>query len=232
MHIPALIFARMDSRRLPGKALRPLGGTAILERVVDRLRHAATLSEIIVCTSDRDIDTPIADFAGSLGIRAFRGDALDVLGRAHAAATWAKADAVVRISGDSPFIDPDLVDRLVTHHRNERPDITTNVHPRTYPPGMSVEVVSAQTLQNLDADVPEGADREHVTPFIYRHERRFRIDNIAMTPAATDVDLALDTEQDYARQVRLMAMLSDNPGIDEIIAAARQIDAPQKESAL
>ncbi|MEX0692958.1 MAG: NTP transferase domain-containing protein [Rhodospirillales bacterium] len=231
MHIPALIFARMDSSRLPGKALMPLAGQPVLGRVIRRLALADEIDGIVVCTSDRAVDDPIAAFAEVRKVGLFRGSAEDVLGRAAAAARSLNADAVVRISGDSPFIDPVLVDQLISAHRDIEPDLTTNVHPRTYPAGLSVEVLAMPTLQKLDQVVSEPADREHVTPYIYRHADDFRIRNVAAPEPLRDVDLALDTETDFTFQSWLAGEVADDAGLDKIIAAARRYPARLKEAA-
>ena len=91
MHIPALIFARMDSTRLPGKALKPLAGQPVLGRVIRRLSQSGEIDGIVVCSSDRAIDDPIAAFAEDKKVGLFRGSAEDVLGRAAAAARRAAA---------------------------------------------------------------------------------------------------------------------------------------------
>lgn len=231
MHIPALIFARMDSTRLPGKALKLLAGQSVLGRVIRRLSQAGEIDGIVVCTSDRAIDDPIAAFAEDKKVGLFRGSAHDVLGRAAAAARSLNADAVVRISGDSPFMDPALVDQLVMAHRDVQPDLTTNVHPRSYPAGLSVEVIAMTALEKLDQVVPEPADREHVTPYLYRHAGDFRIENIAAAEPLRDVDLALDTEADFTFQSWLAGEVAENAGLDKIIAAARRYPARLKEAA-
>lgn len=231
MHIPALIFARMDSTRLPGKALKLLAGQPVLGRVIRRLSQAGEIDGIVVCTSDRAIDDPIAAFAEDKKASLFRGSAHDVLGRAAAAARSLNADAVVRISGDSPFMDPALVDQLVRAHRDVQPDLTTNVHPRSYPAGLSVEVIAMTALEKLDQATPEPADREHVTPYLYRHDDDFRIENIAAAEPLRDVDLALDTEADFTFQSWLAGEVAENAGLDKIIAAARRYPARLKEAA-
>jgi spore coat polysaccharide biosynthesis protein SpsF len=231
MHIPALVFSRMDSSRLPGKALKPLAGAPVLARVLHRLSHAREIDGIVVCTSARVVDDPIAAFADKMHMGLFRGATDDVLGRALAAAAYLKADAVVRISGDSPFMDPALVDVLVTQHRAGTPDITTNVHPRSYPAGMSVEVIATATLEKLDGTVTDPAEREHVTQHLYRNSSAFRIENVAAPDNLGDVDLALDTDDDFVFQSWLAAEVAADAALDTIVEAARRYRAHEKENA-
>jgi len=220
-HIPALVFSRMDSTRLPGKALLELAGVPVLGRVLNRLGMCRELDGIVVCTTTRSIDDPIAEFADNAGVQIVRGDTFDVLSRARAAMMMISADAAVRISGDSPFIDPALVDKMVSLHRQTPCDLTTNVHPRTFPAGMSVEVIQAQSLAKLDQQSLSADDREHVTTYFYRHADQFEINNHAAKAPHTDVDLALDTEDDFAFQNWLGAQIADDANLKAIVAAAR-----------
>ena len=121
------IFARLDSRRLPGKALMPIAGRPLLGHVIDRARRARRVDRVIVATTDRPVDDPIAAFADGEGVSVFRGDAADVLGRAVACARAFRLATLVRISGDSPFIDPGLIDHMLEVHAADRPDATTNM---------------------------------------------------------------------------------------------------------
>lgn len=222
MHIPALIFTRMDSRRLPGKAMKRLGDAPVLAWVVQRLFTSRELDGIVVCTSDRAVDDPVTEVSDKLRTGLFRGAADDVLGRALAAARYLNADAVVRISGDSPFMDAGLVDKVVRRFRDETPDIATNVHPRTYPAGMSIEVIATATLERLDRAVTGIADREHVTKYLYEHPDGYRIDNVAAPESLRDVDLALDTEADFAFATWLAGEVAVDAGLDTIVEAARR----------
>lgn len=222
MHIPALIFSRMDSRRLPGKAMMRLGDAPVLAWVVQRLLGSRELDGIVVCTSDRAVDDPVTVVSDKLRVGLFRGCAEDVLGRALAAAKYLNADAVVRISGDSPFMDSRLVDTVVRRFRDETPDIATNVHPRTYPAGMSVEVIATATLERLDRDVKDMADREHVSKYLYEHPDGYRISNVAAPESLRDVDLALDTPEDFEMATWLAGEVAADADLDTIIAAARR----------
>jgi spore coat polysaccharide biosynthesis protein SpsF len=231
MHIPALIFSRMDSSRLPGKALKPLAGAPVLAWVLHRLSRSRELDGIVVCTSTRAVDDPIAEIAEKMKTGLFRGATDDVLGRALAAAEYLNADAVVRISGDSPFMDPGLVDTVVQRFRDTAPDIATNVHPRSYPAGMSVEVIATASLQKINQAVTEAADREHVTTYLYRNAGDFRIENVAAPVSLRDVDLALDTPEDFVFQEWLAGEVADDADLDTIIKAARHYKTRLEEAA-
>src|SRR5690606_5239919 len=112
-------FARMGSSRLPGKSLTDIGGRTVLGCLIDRLGLLKQPARLIVATSDQAVDDAIADFCATdamcreLGIQVFRGALLDVLGRAAACARAFNLDPLVRISGDSPFMDPAVIDRVI-----------------------------------------------------------------------------------------------------------------------
>lgn len=222
-----VIFARMTSSRLPGKTLTDLGGRVILGRLVDRMAHLAEPAGLVVATSDQAEDDPIVRFCETdetcrrLGVKSFRGALKDVLGRAAACARALDLDPLVRISGDSPFMDPAIIDRCIERHRTAAPDLTTNRYPRTFPPGITVEAISRACLERLDAETTKDEDREHVTTFVYRHADRFRIENVAATrPGLPEVTLTVDTPEDLAVARKLQARLDALGGpLDHMITA-------------
>ena len=174
----AVIQARMGSSRFPGKMLARLGGIPLLEWVVRRLLRAASLTQIVLATSDRDSDDALAELATSLGIAVFRGSEADVLGRFVGAASMAGADNVVRICADNPFIDPAEVDRLVRYFADNPCDYACNHQDRLgsgYADGFGAEILSLSLLTRLAGIVVEPRYREHVTLYLWDHQTGYRI---------------------------------------------------------
>jgi spore coat polysaccharide biosynthesis protein SpsF len=197
--IPIYIFARMSSRRLPGKAMRDIAGRPMLARVIERCLAARRGAGVVVVTSDRADDDAIVSLVAGSGASVFRGSLDDVLGRAVACAAAGGHEDFVRISGDSPFIDPEIIDLGIDTHERLRPDLTTNTTPRTCPPGLSVEVVHAATLARALREGATVEDREHVTPWVYRHAAMLRIESFAPAIAfPSGVRLTVDTEAQLA----------------------------------
>ncbi len=195
-----IIFARYDSARLPGKALRPLAGRAVLGWVIDRARLVLDNPPVLVATSERAVDDPIANFVEREGIGLYRGSTHDVAGRALAAAETAGLDAFARISGDSPFFDYTLLGNMIAYQQNTDLDLYTNVMPRSYPPGASCEVVKVAAMRRLVVAARNAEEREHVTLYFYRHPEQFHIENIeASSDRYQGVRLAVDTAADLAR---------------------------------
>jgi spore coat polysaccharide biosynthesis protein SpsF len=218
-----VIFARMDSRRLPGKVLADLGGRPLLGRLVDRLRRVPASWPILLATSTEADDDDLARFAEREAIGLFRGDKADVLGRAVACADQHRLDWLGRICGDSPFQDPRIVAAVVELFRRCRPDLATNVWPRGFPAGCSVEIIAAAALRRAAAAAAIPEDREHMTRHFYQTARHYRIVNHpAPDPRYRDLSLAVDEPADLERARGILARLTDPAGADlDTVLAAR-----------
>lgn len=217
-----VIFARLDSSRLPGKVLKPIGGRPMLGLIIDRMRRAAASGNVVVATSDRAVDDPIARFATDEGVHLFRGPCDDVAARAFQCAQANGFDRFVRISGDSPFIDPKLVDLVASAQVQSGADLATNTQVRTYPPGMSVEVVRTVAMRRLLAETDHADDREHVTRYFYRCPQGFRIVNCRAADSRYEgLRLVVDTPEDYARANWIADHLGDDLVSADIDAVAR-----------
>jgi len=224
-----IVLARYDSRRLPGKALRDVAGAPLLGRVLERLGPLAAEYPIVVATSERDVDAPIIAFASRRAVPVFRGSADDVAARCHACASYYGFAAFVRITGDSPFVDPALIRELVSLREREAADLATNVIDRTFPSGSSVEVITTNAMARLLSCTDDPEDREHVTRYFYRCPAGFRIAALKVPDARyRGVNLAVDTPADLERaawiSARLMPSL-DKASLAEIVSLARVWDA-------
>lgn len=172
-----VVQARMGSSRLPGKVLAELGGRPMLRFQLDRLADLA-VDELVVATSDRELDDPIAELATRSGVGIVRGPENDVLGRYLLALDHHPAGTVVRLTGDCPLSDPEIVEAVLGRHRQTGADYTSNVLPRTFPKGLDVEVIDAAALRTAGDEARLPLEREHVTPYLYRHPERFRLANL------------------------------------------------------
>ncbi len=171
MRVGAVIQARMGSSRLPGKVLMDVEGLPMLERLVRRLKKAASLDVVLIATSVRDGDDPIASFCVSRNIPCHRGSENDVLKRYCDAAEGAALDVVVRITADCPLIDPEIVDELVQifKTRSQEFRMVTNRKPITFPDGLDADVLSTSTLLEIDRSEATAYQREHVIPYIWEN---------------------------------------------------------------
>jgi spore coat polysaccharide biosynthesis protein SpsF len=199
MRVGVIIQARLSSSRLPGKVLAPVAGRPLLQLLVERLERSRLAQGLVVATSDQPSDDPVAQLCATLGLACVRGPLDDVAERFRLALEQAGWEAFVRVSGDSPLLDPRLVDQALTIFQDRRPDLVTNVAVRSFPKGQSVEVVEAGAFCRACAGMETAHDREHVTPFIYRRSREFDIVNFVCPRALGDMQMSVDTPEDLAR---------------------------------
>ena len=197
MRIVAIIQARMGSSRLPGKILMLLSGKPVLLHVIERVRLAGVFDEVVVATTNRDIDDETAEFADTHGVTVIRGDEYDVLSRYGMAAKVTNADLIMRITADCPLIDPDILHDMVERYQAAGAALVTNARVRTFPRGLDAELFSKAALDIMlsEAQLPE--EREHVTPFLYANPDRFDIIDHIASVDNSDLRLTLDTKEDF-----------------------------------
>jgi len=198
--VVAIIQARMGSSRLPGKVLKEIGGLPMLFRVVLRARRAQTLGHVVIATTTDEGDDAIVDFCTSKGFPCFRGDPYDVLDRYYQAACLFNAQVVVRLTGDCPLIDPFEIDRTVRTFDEVGVDFAANRLPppwkRTTPIGMDTEVVSFDALKRAWQEAEEKYAREHVMPYLYEEDGRFKVALVDHEPDLGHLRLTVDTAED------------------------------------
>ncbi len=206
--IGTVIQARMGSRRLPGKVLLPLAGRPILEHVVRRVRACAAAGPVTVATSTAADDDAIAAWCLGAGVPVVRGSLDHVAQRFVAAADAAGLSAAVRITADSPLIDPALIDAVCRLYRTGAAvgpiDLATNVFPRGFPKGQSVEVITVDSLRRQLPSLTEPDLREHITTIFYRHPERFTIRALRAPGTFADEQFSVDTADDLARADALL----------------------------
>ena len=172
----ALIQARMGSSRFPGKVLQDLAGRPMLWHVVHRVRGAKSVDQVVIATTDREVDDPIAKFCEREGIGCFRGNEQDVLDRFYQAAKANDADVVVRITADCPLVDPEVIDKVLSRFAQGDCDYACNVMRYTYPDGLDTEVFSFAALEKAWREADKPSEREHVTPYL--RTGKFRTANV------------------------------------------------------
>lgn len=199
MKTVAIIQARLGSKRLPGKVLMDMAGRAMLGRVIDRVLQAHSLHDIVVATSIQPENEAVCDYAELLGIKAFQGSEEDVLDRYYRCASFYRANHIVRITGDCPLLDPQVLDDVVEQHLMASADYTSNIFPvRSYPRGLDVEVFKFRVLERLWRAAKSGYEREHVTPYIHRHPGLFFIHSVTNPDDHSHLQWSVDTLGDFA----------------------------------
>jgi spore coat polysaccharide biosynthesis protein SpsF len=214
MNVVAIIQARMGSTRLPGKVLMDLGGKTVLARVVDRLRRATRVKEIVVATTDSAADEAIVQECHQIEVLTFRGSEFDVLDRYHEAARVFAARAVVRITSDCPVIDPELVDETVRMFHDQRADYASNSLMPSYPRGLDTEVFTTIALERAWRESREPYQREHVTPYFYEHPELFNLISLRSRMDYSRYRWTLDTAADLTLLRKIYARFGSQNDFD------------------
>ena len=215
MSTAIVVQARMGSTRLPGKVLKDIAGRPMLSYQMERLRRVKRAERIVVATTDQPADDAVERFCQKEKIACVRGSEHDVLARYHLAIERFPADVVVRITADCPLIDPAIVDEAIAAYE---PDYVSNMLETTYPYGMAVEVFSAQALREAHREAKDPAEREHVTPFIYRHPERYRLRSLTMAPNLSHHRWTVDTPEDFELVSRLLKTLKPHFTLQDVLA--------------
>lgn len=173
--ILAIIQARMSSSRLAGKVLKNIVGKPMIHHQIDRVKNSKFVDEIVLGTSTDPSDDDLANSCRQYGVTVFRGDLTDVLDRFLRCAQSYRADHVLRLTGDCPIIDWEVIDLIVEKHLKEDNDYTSNTLEATYPDGLDVEIMKSATLEVAWNNAQLPSEREHVTPYIYKNPEKFKL---------------------------------------------------------
>lgn len=220
----ASIEARMASSRLPGKVLADVAGAPALTRIARRLGHATRLDGVVLATTDTPADDPLAAWAAGEKVPCFRGSETDVLGRVLGAQKMMDSDIVVEVSGDTPLVDPAVIDLAVEAFHGNDCDIVSNTRTQTFPQGIDAQVFRLSDLETVARTVDDPAVREHVSLYFYEHPETYRLCELTAPPEWRDPDqrLQVDYSEDLAlvREIyrRLEPDYGDAFGTGEIVA--------------
>jgi spore coat polysaccharide biosynthesis protein SpsF (cytidylyltransferase family) len=200
----------MSSSRFPGKVLEDLGGLPMIVFMVNRVRRAATLDDVVVVTSVDASDNALADVLSRHRIPCFRGALHDVLARYGAAAAAYEATEVVRLTGDCPLIDPSVIDSVILARREADADYASNIDPATYPDGLDVECCTRATLDVAVGKARELPEREHVTLWMRNPTVGLKRTNVRAVVDCSALRLTVDYADDLAAVRRLVSII-DRP---------------------
>ncbi len=228
----AFIAARMGSERLPGKVIKDLSGIPSLVHIFNILKECRNLDDFAVVSTVLEEDDVIENICNENSVKIIRGSVHDVLDRFRIASEILRPERIIRVTGDDPLMDPEIIDNVIEEHCSGDFDYTSNMVERTYPRGMDTEVIEAEALRKSWRDTADKDDHEHVTLYIRRNPQMFRIHSVKKTgEKMDDLRFCLDTQQDYefineiynnlykGRPIRLKEItefLKTNPGLSRI----------------
>lgn len=193
-----LLQARTSSSRLPAKVLRPLLGVPMILRQIERIRRASKIGRLVLVTSTDPSDDQLAALCAEQGVDCHRGSLNDVLDRFYQAASRFGAANIVRLTGDCPLTDPDVIDRTIDAFLQGDYDYLSNALHPSFPDGLDVEVCRFETLATAWREAVLPSQREHVMPFIYQHPERFRIGYYRHTQDLSHLRWTVDQPADFA----------------------------------
>lgn len=205
---------RLDSRRLPGKALLAIGGTTLAGLVMRRLR--GIMADEYVLATDADGARALALLAAESGFSVFAGPKDDVLSRFAMVAEAYGLGRVVRATGDNPFVSPPLASLAIQAADASGADYVGLVG---MPVGMGVEVVRAEALLEAAGRATSDYDREHVCPYLYGHPDSFSILR-PQCPAAyllPEARVTVDTGEDFRRVAAIVEALGPDAADEAIL---------------
>ena len=227
----AIIQARMNSNRLPGKVLQDICGQTMLACVLRRVKRASLLDQVIVATSATDADNAIIDECQKLAVPTFRGSEVDVLDRFYHAMLSCGADVAVRITADCPLIEPEIIDKVLRAFLSSNVDYASNTLNRTYPRGLDVEVTKLSALKCAWEQSSKLYHRAHVTPYLYENPQKFKLLSVTNKTDWSCYRWTVDTSDDleFVRKVyellgcndlfnwrEALRICNKNPGIVEL----------------
>jgi spore coat polysaccharide biosynthesis protein SpsF len=194
-----IIQARYSSKRLPGKVLKKIVGISVLERVINQVQKSKKINKIIIATSKHKSDKKIISFCKKNKINCILGPLNNVFKRFYSIIIQEHCKSFVRISADSPLFDYSLIDKAITLFNKNRYDIVTNVFPRTFPKGFSVEVINSKIILNFLLKIKKKKHQEHLTSFFYDNYKKFKIKNFYNKINYSNINLSIDNLSDFIR---------------------------------
>ena len=205
--IALVIQARMSSSRFPEKVLSPLCGIPMLMWTINYCRKVNL--PLFVLTSTDESDDQLVGMLEKNDVNYYRGSLENVISRYLSFMREHHVKKVIRISGDSPLINPDVILKVITQdQKSADADLTTNVFPRSFPKGQSVEVIPRKSLELLSDRNLSESDIEHVTPYFYANSKEFRINNLNNDEDLSFINLSVDTKEDLLRVNQFMTLTS------------------------
>ena len=195
----AIIQARSNSKRFKEKILKSIYGLPMIIHVAMKVNKSNYVKNLIVATSKSKMDDNLIKVLKAFKIKYFRGELNNVASRFLKLAIKKKCKYFIRINGDSPLIDSKIIDKAIRlHKKNKKFDLISNVFPRTYPKGQSVEIIKVKTLKN-NINKMSKSDLEHVTKYFYKNYKKFKIKNFKNRQKKRIMKLSIDTISDLKK---------------------------------
>jgi spore coat polysaccharide biosynthesis protein SpsF len=195
--ILAILQARMSSTRLPGKVLKILQGKPMISHQIERISKSKKIDKLIIATSNEKSDDSLDTIAKSSNVVCFRGSLKNVLTRFYNAAFQYQPKHIVRLTGDCPLIDPEIIDQTISFYLSGNYDYVSNSVEATFPDGLDVEIFSFQSLQEAFNEAQLPSQREHVTSFINSQPDRYQLECFTQSTDLSHLRWTVDEPEDF-----------------------------------
>ena len=203
----AIIQARSSSKRFKNKVMFEIRKKPLIWYVYNSVKKSKYVKKIIISTSKDNSDNLLVNFLKNNKINYFRGSLVDVAERLYKTAKKNKSDYFLRISGDSPLINSKVINRSIELHRKSKRqnyDIITNIFPRSFPPGQSVEIIKTSALKKILNFKLSNSCKEHVTKYFYQKNKLFKIKNFKSNFNFKKKKYSIDTVKDFENLKQLI----------------------------
>ena len=217
--ITVIIEARTGSSRLPNKVVEEIEGKPMIFYVIDRIKQIKSVEQIILATTQEENDKILTEIAKQNSIGSFVGDSIDVLDRGYQCALQNNADPIIRITGDCPLIDPDIVEEMLEFYLKNNYDYVSNrINPK-YPDGLDVEIYSFNTLQMAAQNAKWSSERELVTTYITKNPKNFKIFSYENQEDLSEYRWTVDEQKDleFIRKIYSIMKPKTNFSMKEIV---------------
>lgn len=210
--ILAILQARTSSSRLPNKVIKEVCNQPIIAFEISRILQSKKIDKLVLATSTNSEDDILETIAKQCNIDCFRGNLNNVLSRYYFCAKKYQASHIVRLTGDCPIIDPQVIDSTISLHLQTQADYTSNALPmhRTFPDGLDTEVMTFSALEKAYQNATTKEELEHVTYYIYTHPENFKIKSYKNDIDYSSIRWTLDYQEDFTLLKKIIETKKNN----------------------
>ena len=193
-----IIQARLGSKRLPEKVLKPIGEYNSLELIYKRVSKCQMVDDIIFAIPKNKENIKLKNFiSNKICSKVFLGSEKNVLNRYYLAAKKYKSDVIVRITGDCPLVDSSIIDEFIKILKKNKFDYVYNGSPHTFPDGLDVEVFTFDAIKKANDNAIKLIQKEGVTRYFRDNLKKFKTNHIKCPfKDLSDLRITLDEETD------------------------------------
>lgn len=213
-----IIQARLSSKRLPSKMLKKIYHKTLIDRVIEQVSKSKKIKKIIIATSNHHSDDILANHLKKKNIDFYRSSLNNVAKRFYEISKSLSFKSFLRINGDSPLIDHNLIDFYIEKFNKNNYDILTNSFKKTFPKGQGIEIIKSKIFRNEFKKIKSKYDLEHVFPYFYRNKHQFKFKNISYEKNLNNISFSVDTYSDFLRIRKIISKYKNKiPNLTKLI---------------